>query len=88
MKNNWTLENIKVELKNGKCLFYNVRLYDTEVGRVNHNEAIEVLPYLKKLDENIMIYLDISNRDLRQLGLNSRPMVEPMPAFAEHKKRK
>lgn len=88
MKNNGTLENITVDLKNDKYVFYNVRLYDTEVGHVNHNEAIEVLPYLKKLDENIMIDLDISNRDLRQLGLNSRPMVEPMPAFAEHKKRK
>lgn len=88
MKNNRTLENIKVELKNGKCLFYNVRLYDTEVGHVNHNKAIEVLPYLKKLDENIMIYLDISNSDLKQLGLNARPMVEPTPAFADRKKRK
>lgn len=88
MKNNGTLENIKVEFKNGKCVFYNVLLYDTEIGRVDHDKAIEVLPYLKELDENIMIDLDISNSDLRQLGLNARPMVEPTPAFAEHKKRK
>lgn len=88
MKNNWTLENFKVELKNGKCVFYNVRLYDTEIGRVDHDKAIEVLPYLKELDENIMIDLDIRNSDLRQLGLNARTLVEPTPAFADCKKRK
>ncbi|MEB8175275.1 hypothetical protein NGH63_02205 [Staphylococcus xylosus] len=83
---NVTKESISVLLSDGQVHFFNDRLNTSKMGTKDYNEAKNVIPELDDLTEGYKKEIEVSNNKLRELGMNARPIKEPIPPFTKRKR--
>ncbi|MDW3989167.1 hypothetical protein QI259_02485 [Staphylococcus saprophyticus] len=81
-----TKESISVLLSDEQVHFFNNRLNNNKMGTKDYNEAKNVIPELDDLTEGYITEIEVSNTKLRELGMNARPIKEPIPPFAKRKR--
>lgn len=79
------MEQILIERQENTCIIYNkqfgYKLGERDIGTVN-----QIIPSIdEQMDDTKHIY-NVSNDDLRKIGLNARPMKTPVQPFAVRNK--
>lgn len=84
---NVTKESISVLLSNGEVQFFNDRLNNMKMGTKDYNDVKKVIPELDELTEGDLTEIEVSNNKLRELGMNARPLKEPMKPYVKRKRK-
>lgn len=79
------MEQILIERQDDTCMIYNKRL-STKMGERDIDTVSQIIPDVtEQMDETTHAY-DVSNPDLRNVGLNAQPMKTPIQPFGVRKK--
>lgn len=78
------MEQVLIERQDDTCIIYNKQL-GYKLGERDIDTVSQIIPNIdEQMDDTTHTY-DVSNKGLRQIGLNARPMKTPVQPFAMRK---
>ncbi|PNZ09533.1 hypothetical protein CD144_00430 [Staphylococcus equorum subsp. linens] len=79
------MEQVLIERQGNTCIIYNKQL-GYKLGERDIDTISQIIPSIdEQMDDTTHTY-DMSNDDLRAIGLNARPMKTPVQPFAMRNK--
>lgn len=79
------MEQVLIERQDDTCIIYNKQL-GYKLGERDIDTISQIIPSIdEQMDDTTHTY-DVSNDDLRAVGLNARPMKTPVQPFAMRNK--
>lgn len=79
------MEQILIEHQNDTCIIYNKQL-GYKLGEREINTVRQIIPDIEEQMDDTTYTYDVSNDDLRTIGLNARPMKTPLKPFSVRNK--
>lgn len=79
------MEQILIERQENTCIIYN-KQFGYKLGEREINTVSQIIPSIdEQIDDTTHSY-NVSNEDLRKIGLSAQPMKTPISPYAIHKK--
>lgn len=79
------MEQVLIERQDDTCIIYNKQL-GCKSGERDINTLAQIIPDIEEQMDDTTHTYDVSNSDLRKVGLNAQPMKTPVKPFAMRNK--
>lgn len=79
------MEQVLIERQDDTCIIYNKQL-GYKLGERDINTLAQIIPNIEEQVDDTIHTHDVSNNDLRAIGLNTRSMKTPVQPFAMRNK--
>lgn len=79
------MEQVLIQRQDDTCIIYNKQL-GYKLGERDINTLAQIIPNIEEQMDDTTHTYDVSNSDLRAIGLNARSMKTPVQPFAMRNK--